>query len=99
MRTISHNCILKRANRKGGRKLKSIKKVIVLPLMVVVILIGAYLFTHSTPERSIRAYLFFSGYLTKALKTEVYLSNESPWKGKYYCKNPSIGPDFIAVEK
>ncbi|NOV60413.1 hypothetical protein B0H38_002221 [Clostridium beijerinckii] len=27
------------------------------------------------------------------------MSNETPVKGKYYCKNSGIGPDFIAVEK
>lgn len=79
--------------------MKSIKKGIIFSIITVVILSGTYLFSHSTPERSIRTYLFFHGYLTKALRTEICMSNESPWKGKYYCKNPGIGPDFIAVKK
>lgn len=77
----------------------NLKKAIISFLIEVVVLIGTYLFSHSTPERAIRTYLFFDGYLTKAFITEVFMSNEAPWKGKYYCKNPGIGPDFIAVEK
>lgn len=46
------------------------------------------------PERAIRTDLFFHGYIIDALKTEI-----SPWKDKYFCKNPGIGPDFIAVRK
>jgi hypothetical protein len=68
-------------------------------IIVVVAFIGTYLFSHSTPERSIRTYLFFDGYLTKAFRTEVHMSSEVPWKGKYYCTNPGVGPDFIAVDK
>lgn len=72
---------------------------IVFLIIAVGVFIETYLFSHSTPERSIKTYLFFDGYLTKAFITEVYMSNEVPWMGKYYCKNPGIGPDFIAVEK
>ncbi|WP_271813625.1 hypothetical protein [Clostridium beijerinckii] len=68
-------------------------------VIIVFTFVGSYFFSHSTPEMSIRTYLLFHGYLTKALKTEIYMSNETPVKGKYYCKNPGIGPDFIAVEK
>jgi hypothetical protein len=90
---------IKPSNKNGGSKLKHIKKVIILPIVAVVMLVGVYLFCHSTPVRSIRTYLFFNGYFTKALKTEVCISNEVSWKGKYYCNNPGIGPDFIAVKK
>lgn len=78
--------------------MKGLKKGIIF-VIIVLTFAGSYLFSHSTPERSIRTYLFFDGYLAKALKTEVCMSNETPWKDKYYCKNPGIGPDFIAVEK
>jgi hypothetical protein len=74
-------------------------KISIIFTIIVLIFPGSYLLSHSTPERSIRAYLFFTGHLTNALKTEIHMSNEMPWKGKYYCKNPAIGPDFIAVKK
>lgn len=77
---------------------ETIVSLLILVIMVVAF-IGTYFLSHSTPERSIRTYLFFDGYLTKAFITEVHMSNEAPWKGKYYCKNPGIGPDFIAVKK
>lgn len=63
------------------------------------VFIGSYLFCHLTPEKAIRTDLFFSGYIVGALKTEVFISNEAPWKDRYFCKNPGIGPDFIAVRK
>lgn len=78
--------------------MKDLKKVIIF-FIVVLIFAWGYLFSHSTPERSIRTYLFFDGYLAKAFITDVYMSNDESWKNKYYCKNPGIGPDFIAVEK
>jgi hypothetical protein len=77
---------------------KELKKYIIF-VIIVLALAGSYLFCHSTPENSIRTHLFFNGYLVKALKTDIYMSNETLWKGKYYCENPGIGPDFIAVEK
>lgn len=86
-------------NLKGGNKLRFIKRVAIFLIIAVVILSGTYLFSHSNPERAIRTYLFLDGYLTKAFITEVSISDEVPWKGKYYCKNPGIGPDFIAAEK
>lgn len=78
--------------------MKGLKKYIIF-VIIILAFVGSYLFCNSTPEKSIRTYLFFNGYLAKALKTDIYMSNETPWKGKYYCKNPGIGPDFIAVEK
>ncbi|MFT8352025.1 hypothetical protein [Clostridium saccharoperbutylacetonicum] len=78
--------------------MKGLKKCIIF-VIIVLAFAGSCLFSHSTPEKSIRTYLFFNGYLAKALKTDIYMSNETPWKGKYYCENPGIGPDFIAVEK
>ena len=78
--------------------MKGLKKYIIF-VVIILASAGSYLFCHSTPDKSIRTYLFFNGYLVKALKTEIYMSNGTPWKGKYYCKNPGIGPDFIAVEK
>jgi hypothetical protein len=77
---------------------KVLKKCIIF-VIIVLAFSGSYLFCNSTPEKSIRTHLFFNGYLAKALKTDIYMSNEIPWKGKYYCENPGIGPDFIAVEK
>lgn len=78
--------------------MKGPKKGIIFAIIVSTSVV-IYLLSHSTPERSIRTYLFFDGYLAKALQTDVYMSNRTPEKGKYYCKNPGIGPDFIAVEK
>ncbi|WP_294406192.1 hypothetical protein [uncultured Clostridium sp.] len=61
--------------------------------------IALFLFAHSTPERAIRLNLIFDGYIVSAFKTEIILSNEDPWKGKYYCINPGIGADFYSVKK
>ncbi|WP_160689205.1 hypothetical protein [Clostridium sp. C2-6-12] len=77
---------------------KSVKKSILLSLITVFFII-TYIFCHSTPERSIKSYLFFNGYSVNAFITEVYMCNDDSFAGKYYCKNPGIGPDSIAVKK
>lgn len=78
--------------------MKSTKKFILFSLIAVFFII-TYVFCHFTPERSIKTYLFFNGYFASAFITEVYMHNTPPFNGKYYCKNPGVGPDSIAVKK
>jgi hypothetical protein len=76
------------------------KKLLILFFTLCIFSISLFLFAHSTPERAIRLNLLFDGYIVDGFKTEIRLSNEErPWKGKYYCINPSIGVDFYAVKK
>lgn len=67
--------------------------------LIAVFFIITYVFCHSTPERSIKSYLFFDGYFANAIITEVCMHSDPHFNGKYYCKNPGIGPDSIAVKK
>ena len=78
---------------------KQKNKVALIILGLVFLSICFYSICHSTPQRAIRTNLFFNGYVIKALKTEICVSNEDPWVGMYYCINPPIGSDFYAVKK
>lgn len=75
------------------------KKRLLLFLTLCIFSIFLFLFAHSTPERALKWNLIFHGYIVNGFNTEVYISNEDPWKGKYYCVNPSIGSDFYSVKK
>ena len=75
------------------------KKLLICFLALCIFSISMFLFTHSTPERAVKSNLIFDGYVIDGFKTEICISNESPWKGKYYCANPSIGADFYSVKK
>lgn len=74
------------------------KKKSIITLFISIIFM--FIFVHSSPERVIRLNLICNGYVIDAFKTDIYLSTEdAPWHGKYYCKNPSIGLDFYSVKK
>ncbi|NRT32535.1 hypothetical protein BJV38_004881 [Clostridium beijerinckii] len=76
------------------------KKIISFFIILCIFTSCIFLFAHSTPQRAIRLHLLFDGYITDAFRTEILISNEEkPWKGKYYCINPSIGADFYAVKE
>lgn len=76
------------------------KKLIIFFLTLCIFFVSLFLFIHSTPQRAIRLNLLCDGYIIDGFRTEILISNEErPWKGKYYCVNPSIGLDFYAVKK
>jgi len=77
---------------RGGSLLKCIKKFIISFIVIIVVFLGTYLFSHSTPERAIRSSLFFNGHFIGALTTEVYKAEMDSQYGQFYsCKNPRIG--------
>lgn len=76
------------------------KKSVSTFLVLVFLLVGIFLFCHSTPERTIRTYLFFDGHMIDSIRTEVFPGRIDLQYGEQYCtKNPAIGPDFISVDK
>ena len=80
--------------------MKSIKKVIIISVIIVVVLLGIYLFCHSTPEMSIRSNLFLKGHFISAFTTDVYKTVMDSQYGQFYaCKNPAIGPSHYAFIK
>ncbi|WP_243105970.1 hypothetical protein [Clostridium fermenticellae] len=74
-------------------------KVIFACFIVIVIYIISDIFTHSTIERTIRADLFFKGYIVKAFKTKISKRPiPDPQYGTLYiCNNPAIGPDSYKI--
>ena len=76
------------------------KKKASILFILVVLFLGCYVFFHSIPERSIRTYLFFDGYVIDSFRAEVFIGRDDKQYGKQYStKNPGIGPDFISVNK
>lgn len=56
----------------GWSLLKSIKKVLISFVIIVIMFVGVYLFSHSTPERLIRTDLFLNGHIIGAFTTDIY---------------------------
>lgn len=80
--------------------LNKVNKKIVSFAIIVIVIIGTYLFCHSTPERLIRTDLFLKGHFTDAFTTEIYKVGVDAQYGQFYsCKNPAIGPDFYSFNK
>lgn len=76
------------------------KKTIIITSIIIVCLLIIAIYSHSTPERSIRTYLFFHGHPVECFKTTVFKSREDSQYGKQYsCKNPGIGFDFFSCKK
>lgn len=79
--------------------MKRLKKLIIF-IIIVLAFVGIYLFSHSTPERSVRSNLFFNGHLIAAFTTDIYKANIDLQYGQFYaCKNPAIGPDHYTFIK
>jgi hypothetical protein len=58
-----------------------------------------FIFIHSTPQRLIRADLFFKHHFIGAFQTQIKESSiiDTQYGSRYYCENPSIGPDYYDI--
>lgn len=75
-------------------------KIMIKIIMVPALILALLAISHSTPQISIRTYLFFHGYPLQSIRTTVFPSRNDVQYGKQYsCKNPSIGFDFFSAKK
>lgn len=73
-------------------------KISITSLVILAGIYSGYNHARTTPEGTIKLYLVSHGHIIDALKADVQISTEdAPWKGKYFCKNISSGPDFYEL--